>query len=237
MIVYGEELNGKVVYGEKGARGYIDVIWCNTDTGHMVRINPLFDARAVPRFDFATPPLRIVEWTPYSGIGEPPPSPVVAEEHGPADEPADSEAKVDAAVEAALEAIRKSPHQAEFEEASTNLLEACIRVAEMVSPYPSFEKTESLVLQWGEDRGILEHSNARAQLLKTMAELGELADAEGKNDTAGIVDGIGDVLVTIILYAALRGLDVSNCLALAYDEIKDRKGKMVEGGTFVKEAQ
>jgi hypothetical protein len=41
-------------------------------------------------------------------------------------------------------------------------------------------------------------------------------------------------LVTIILLAKIVGLDSVDCLADAYDEIKDRKGKMVNG-LFVKE--
>ena len=42
------------------------------------------------------------------------------------------------------------------------------------------------------------------------------------------------MLVTIILLRKIVGLDSVDCLADAYDEIKDRKGKMVNG-LFVKE--
>ena len=42
------------------------------------------------------------------------------------------------------------------------------------------------------------------------------------------------MLVTIILLAETLGLDSTTCLADAYNEIKDRKGKMVDG-LFVKE--
>jgi len=39
-----------------------------------------------------------------------------------------------------------------------------------------------LISQWAEDRGIYDHSTSNAQLLKAMSEMGELADAEIKNN-------------------------------------------------------
>jgi NTP pyrophosphatase (non-canonical NTP hydrolase) len=88
---------------------------------------------------------------------------------------------------------------------------------------------------WALDRGILQHSTPQAQLLKTMSELGELADATIKGRPADVVDGIGDVLVTLIIYAKLQGVTLIECLSAAYDQIKDRRGRMVPGGAFVKE--
>lgn len=92
-----------------------------------------------------------------------------------------------------------------------------------------------LVESWAEDRGILEHSTPSAQLLKTMSELGELADATAKHDVAGVIDGIGDVLVTLIIYSRLANLSIAGCLEHAYEQIKDRKGRLSAGGVFVKE--
>lgn len=76
-----------------------------------------------------------------------------------------------------------------------------------------------------------------AQLLKTMSELGELADATLKHNTIEVIDGIGDVLVTLILYAKLYNaqLDLTYCLEEAYNTIKDRKGTLTPEGIFVKE--
>lgn len=98
-----------------------------------------------------------------------------------------------------------------------------------------FRNLQDAVINWADARGILEHSTPAAQLMKTMSELGELADATVKGDMPGVTDGIGDVLVTLILYAELQNLDLVGCLQVAYDQIKDRKGRMVEGGVFVKE--
>lgn len=57
-----------------------------------------------------------------------------------------------------------------------------------------------LVIKWGRDRGIQQNATPDAQWLKTISELGELADAVNKRDLDGIKDGVGDVLVTLILF-------------------------------------
>jgi NTP pyrophosphatase (non-canonical NTP hydrolase) len=69
-----------------------------------------------------------------------------------------------------------------------------------------------------------------------MSEMGELGDATLKKDVPEIVDGIGDVLVTLILYAALQSLDIEDCLESAYNEIKGRKGTLTPEGVFCKDA-
>jgi len=96
---------------------------------------------------------------------------------------------------------------------------------------------EIKVIQWAEDRKIIPNAKPYVQLMKTVSELGELCDAEIKTDTAGIEDGVGDVLVTLILYCALRGTTLERCLQAAYDEIKDRKGTLLPNGVFVKDEQ
>lgn len=99
----------------------------------------------------------------------------------------------------------------------------------------TFEQLTSNVKEWAALRGIYTHSNARAQLLKAFSEMGELADAEIKGDGLAARDAVGDVLVCLINFCALSGLDITDCLAGAWDEIKDRKGRMVTGGAFVKD--
>jgi NTP pyrophosphatase (non-canonical NTP hydrolase) len=99
----------------------------------------------------------------------------------------------------------------------------------------TFQELEIKVLQWAAERRIIPNSNPTAQLMKTMSELGELADATLKDDHPNVVDGIGDVLVTLILYAALQGITLEHCLAAAYEQIKDRKGTLTPEGIFVKE--
>lgn len=91
------------------------------------------------------------------------------------------------------------------------------------------------VIKWGCDRKIIPNSNPQSQLMKTMSELGELADATLHADRKEIVDGVGDVLVTLILYCELQGLAIDDCLQSAYDEIKDRRGTLTTEGVFVKD--
>jgi hypothetical protein len=93
------------------------------------------------------------------------------------------------------------------------------------------------VEKWALARQIVPNSTPQAQLMKTMSELGELADATLKNDREGVVDGLGDVLVTLIIYARLQGVDLGGCLASAYQVIKDRRGTLTAEGVFVKEEE
>lgn len=99
----------------------------------------------------------------------------------------------------------------------------------------TYETLENQIHEWAQARGILQNATATSQLLKAVSEIGELVDAHAKKDTPGIIDGLGDVLVCLINYAAIQGLELTDCLASAYDQIKDRKGYLTPEGTFVKE--
>lgn len=92
---------------------------------------------------------------------------------------------------------------------------------------------ENLVRMWAQSKGIYQHSTAQAQTLKAVSEMGELADNVLKG--RDVRDDIGDVIVCLINVAALEGTNLSECLQKAWDDIKDRKGRMVPGGAFVKE--
>ena len=93
---------------------------------------------------------------------------------------------------------------------------------------------EQKVIKWASDRNILMPDNADKQLIKTFEELGEVARAILKDDKEGLIDGIGDVLVTLTILANQKGLDLEQCFKHAWNEIKDRKGKTVKG-TFIKD--
>lgn len=100
----------------------------------------------------------------------------------------------------------------------------------------SFAHLEEAVVRWAKARQIIPNAKPHVQLMKTGSELGELFDAEIKGDTIGIIDGVGDVLVTLIIYCELHKLSLAGCLHAAYDEIKDRKGTLLPNGCFVKDA-
>lgn len=99
----------------------------------------------------------------------------------------------------------------------------------------TFEQLTLNVESWASERGIYKHGNARAQLLKAFSEMGELADAEIEGNFLAARDAVGDVLVCLVNFCAMSGLNIPDCLAAAWDEIKDRKGRMVPGGAFVKD--
>ena len=113
---------------------------------------------------------------------------------------------------------------------------ALVRAADEIDRLGGMKDLIEKVEQWGRDRCIIPNSTPQAQLLKSMSEMGELADATLKSDVPEIVDGVGDVLVTLILYSALQNLDIEECLASAYNEIKDRRGTLTPEGVFVKDA-
>ena len=99
-----------------------------------------------------------------------------------------------------------------------------------------FRNLELAVIRWAEARKIIPNAKPHSQLLKAFAEMGELADAENVGNMHKIKDGVGDVLVCLINYCALHDIDLVSCLALAYDEIKDRKGTLLPNGVFVEAA-
>ncbi len=99
----------------------------------------------------------------------------------------------------------------------------------------TYREAELAVIRWAEARQIIPNATPASQLLKAVSEMGDLADAEGKRDLEAIQDAVGDVLVCLINYCALRDIDMVRCLAGAYDQIKDRKGTLMPDGTYVKE--
>lgn len=89
------------------------------------------------------------------------------------------------------------------------------------------------VEQWFVDRGI-DVGDGHEQLSKLVEEVNELISARWTENRAEEMDAVGDILVVLIGYCLQRGLDIDNCLKIAYAEIKDRTGKVVNG-SFVKD--
>lgn len=102
------------------------------------------------------------------------------------------------------------------------------------------------VIQWANDRNIIEGSTPIKQLDKTSEEFNELQRAVALHefvlDTTSwsnaeladayrkdVVDAYGDVLVTLIISAEMQGIDLEEALAAAYEEIRHRKGRLVNG--------
>lgn len=87
-------------------------------------------------------------------------------------------------------------------------------------------------VQWHKDRNLIDGSNDQAQYVKLIEEAGELAGniARGKD----VSDDIGDMIVILTNIAARNQLTIAECCEKAWNDIKDRKGKMVDG-VFIKE--
>lgn len=141
-----------------------------------------------------------------------------------------------------------------------------------------YNELKPLIIEWAKEKDLIKKENSEKQYLKFLEEVGETAKAIIKNDFDGIVDGFGDISVTMIilgeqicnsqelsdiekplsgitLYDVVRrvspefvnpsamnflfdcayfyGLNLNDCLLAAWNEIKDRKGKTING-TFIK---
>jgi NTP pyrophosphatase (non-canonical NTP hydrolase) len=88
---------------------------------------------------------------------------------------------------------------------------------------------------WGKPKGLLENSKKLAQLGKLLEESGELASGILKDDIELQKDSLGDIFVVLTLLTAQLGFNLQDCVELAYNEIKDRKGKTSTDGSFIKE--
>lgn len=92
-----------------------------------------------------------------------------------------------------------------------------------------------LIRDWAEARNIINGSDSFRQMTKLAEEMGELAHGIVKNRPDEIMDGIGDMVVVLTILAAQHNVTIEQCVAMAWDEIKDRKGKMINR-VFVKDA-
>jgi len=87
---------------------------------------------------------------------------------------------------------------------------------------------------WAKDKGLYEKGDPKTQYIKLMEEAGEVGRAILKEDTAEIIDGIGDMVVVLTNLAELNGVSIEDCIQEAYNVIAKRTGKMING-TFVKD--
>jgi len=91
-----------------------------------------------------------------------------------------------------------------------------------------------LIRTWANERGLYDKGDPKTQALKLVEEVGETCRAILKEDKIEAIDGIGDCVVVLTNLAELLGTPIEVCINMAYNEIKDRKGKM-NNGTFKKD--
>ena len=84
------------------------------------------------------------------------------------------------------------------------------------------------ISNWFDEKGL---KDPIMQFAKLNEEVGEMAHelTRGNKDT----DAIGDTFVTLVGMAHHLGLDLSECIKMAYHTIRNRKGEVIEG-SFVK---
>lgn len=90
------------------------------------------------------------------------------------------------------------------------------------------------IRQWTLDRN-LQEGDPKGQILKLLEESGELASGLAKNNEAEVKDAIGDIVVVLTVLSLQLDINIEECLEISYSEIKDRKGKLING-VFVKES-
>ena len=114
----------------------------------------------------------------------------------------------------------------------------------------NFESLIDDVKTWGDDKGITAPNNTDKQFMKFIEEVFEF---KTELDYVNIVNEdedyteefknfcrnslqleFGDILVTLIILSKQLDIDLVECLDMAYNKIKKRKGKTING-TFVKE--
>ena len=89
--------------------------------------------------------------------------------------------------------------------------------------------------QWANDRNLIEGATRQAQFMKLAEELGEVAECLAKGlPLDELKKEIGDMIVVLTILAAQSGTDVEACAVAAYDKIKHRTGRMVDG-VFIKD--
>lgn len=108
---------------------------------------------------------------------------------------------------------------------------------EVFSDREQFEILVDNVFRWGVARNITLEGGATplTQITKLREEVSEIEEGLIKGSLEEVKDGIGDSLVVLLMICRLSGVDLVEALQIAYNEIKDRKGKMING-VFVKES-
>lgn len=91
----------------------------------------------------------------------------------------------------------------------------------------SMDSLHDLILDWAHARNLIDGGDSKTQCLKLISEAGELADDLIKGGS--VQDSIGDCIVVLSILAAQHGTSLEECMAVAYEDIKDRTGVLLDG--------
>lgn len=104
--------------------------------------------------------------------------------------------------------------------------------ASQLTDFVSHGETIALIEEWARAKD-LHNADPKAQLCKLLEESGELAEGILKGRPEQVKDSIGDCVVVLTILAMQTDMTLFECVDYAYNEIKERTGKMVDG-VFVK---
>lgn len=117
----------------------------------------------------------------------------------------------------------------------------------------SFKDLQDKVLKWADDKDLLYSENADKQFMKFIEEVFEFkrefdylerigedpsecySDYEQIETQENMQLEMGDIFVTLIILCEQVGIDPERCLQMAYEKIKDRKGKTINGNFYKQE--
>lgn len=97
-----------------------------------------------------------------------------------------------------------------------------------------FEELKENIEQWGNDKNLIHYENRFKQFEKVVEEVFELKEEIIEDNLDNIKLEMGDCLVTLIILSKQLGIDIVDCLEQAYNKIKNRQGKTING-KFIKE--
>jgi NTP pyrophosphatase (non-canonical NTP hydrolase) len=93
-----------------------------------------------------------------------------------------------------------------------------------------------LIRAWAEPKGLLDPSKVDKQMLKLGEEFGELCAALARDHDGEAFDAIGDMVVVLTILAKQKGWGIEAAIESAYEIIKNRTGKTVNG-VFLKDSE
>ena len=99
----------------------------------------------------------------------------------------------------------------------------------------TYAHIEMEIVRWAESKKLIPQSSPATQLQDVYTHLEKLAAATLRQDKEDVIFSVGDVMAHLIVYCVLQDINLVECMYLAYEEIKDRKGTLLPNGVFVKE--
>lgn len=110
----------------------------------------------------------------------------------------------------------------------------------------NFEELKKLIEQWAKDKDLVHAENTDKQFMKFIEEVFEFKTeydiflhevrrqgSISKDSVRPLMIEMGDIFVTLIILCNQIGIEPTRCLDMAYEKIKDRTGKTIDG-VFVK---